>query len=40
MVINNSVSPFQLIAEGLQDKEIEIKEESIWNQIKNYSNEK
>lgn len=40
MVINNSVSPFQLIAEGLQNKEIEIKEEPIWNQIKNYSNEK
>ena len=40
MVINNSVSPFQLIAEGLQNKEIEIKEEPIWNQIKNYAHEK
>lgn len=40
MVINNSVSPFQLIAEGLQNKEIEIKEEEIWNQIKVYAHEK
>jgi len=34
MVINNSVSPFQLIAEGLQNNEIEIKEKTIWNIIK------
>lgn len=40
MVINNSVSPFQLIAEGLQNKEIEIKEEVIWNQIKDNAHEK
>ena len=34
MVINNSISPFQLIAEGIQNNEIEIKEKTIWDMIK------
>jgi hypothetical protein len=35
IVINNSVNPFQLVAEGMFDGEMEIKEETVWKQIKN-----
>jgi predicted ABC-type ATPase len=33
MVLNNSVTPFQLISEGLQNNKIEIKEKVIWDKI-------
>ncbi len=39
MVVNNSEGPFYLIAEGLKDSEIEIKDVSIWNRIKTQENE-
>jgi len=39
MVINNSISPFQLIAEGIQNNEIEIKEKTIWDMIKTQAHE-
>ncbi len=39
MVVNNSVTPFQLIAEGLQNTEIEIQEQTIWNNIKQQAHE-
>jgi predicted ABC-type ATPase len=33
MVLNNSVTPFQLISEGLQNNKIEVKEKVIWDKI-------
>jgi predicted ABC-type ATPase len=39
MVVNNSEGPFYLIAEGLKDSEIEIKDVSVWNRIKSQENE-
>ena len=39
MVVNNSERPFYLIAEGLKDVEIEIKDLSVWNKIKTQGNE-
>ncbi len=39
MVVNNSERPFYLIAEGLKDVEIEIKDVSVWNKIKTQGNE-
>ena len=40
MVIDNSQTPFQLVAEGNEDKEIQIYNSSIWNQINQISNGK
>ena len=34
MVLNNSINPLKLVAEGLKASEIDIKEKSIWNNIK------
>ena len=39
MIVNNSEGPFYLIAEGLKDCEIEIKDLSVWNKIKTQGNE-
>jgi predicted ABC-type ATPase len=39
MVINNSERPFYLIAEGLKDVEIAIKDLYVWNKIKTQGNE-
>lgn len=40
MVINNSQNPFQIIAEGTTDKDIQIINQNIWNQINQSSNGK
>jgi len=34
IIVNNSEGPFNLIAEGLKDTEVEIKDHNIWNKIK------
>lgn len=34
MVLDNSISPLRLIAEGLKSSDVEIKEKIIWNNIK------
>ncbi len=34
IIVNNSEGPFSLIAEGLKDTEVEIKDHNIWNKIK------
>ena len=39
IIINNSEGPFNVIAEGLKNIEIEIKDTSIWNKIKLQANE-
>ena len=39
MVVNNFKRPFYLIAEGLKDVEIEIKDLSVWNKIKTQGDE-
>jgi predicted ABC-type ATPase len=33
MVLNNSITPFQMISEGLHNYKIEIKEKVIWDKI-------
>ena len=39
LVVNNSEGPFYLIAEGLKDSEVEVKDVVVWNRIKNQENE-
>ena len=39
MIVNNSEGPFILVAEGLKNIEIEIKDFTIWNKIKTQANE-
>lgn len=39
IIVNNSEGPFNLIAEGLKDTEVEIKDYNIWNNIKAQANE-
>jgi predicted ABC-type ATPase len=39
IIINNSKSPFTVIAEGLMNNEIEIKDNAIWNRINTQANE-
>lgn len=39
IIVNNSEGPFSLIAEGLKDTEVEIKDHNIWNKIKSQANE-
>jgi len=39
MIVNNSEGPFILVAEGLKNIEIEIKDITIWNKIKTQANE-
>lgn len=39
IIVNNSEGPFNLIAEGLKDTEVEIKDHNIWNKIKAQANE-
>jgi hypothetical protein len=39
IIVNNSEGPFSLIAEGLKDTEVEIKNSNIWNKIKAQANE-
>ena len=39
IVVNNSQSPFYLIAEGLKNIELEIIDPTIWNKIKTLANE-
>ncbi len=39
IIVNNSEGPFSLIAEGLNDTEVEIKDHNIWNKIKSQANE-
>jgi len=39
IVVNNSESPFQLIAEGLNNNGIEINDQVIWNQINKQAHE-
>lgn len=39
MIINNSEGPFNLIAEGLKNIEIDIKDSAIWNKINTQANE-
>jgi len=39
IIVNNSEGPFNLIAEGLKDTEVEIKDYNIWNKIKAQANE-
>jgi len=39
IVVNNSKSPFQLIAEGLYNNGIEINDQVIWNQINKQAHE-
>jgi predicted ABC-type ATPase len=34
MIIDNSINPLRVIAEGLKSNEIEIKEKTIWETIK------
>jgi predicted ABC-type ATPase len=39
IIVNNSEGPFNLIAEGLNDTEVEIKDHNIWDKIKSQANE-
>jgi len=39
MIVNNSEGPMILVAEGLKNIEIEIKDITIWNKIKTQANE-
>ncbi len=39
IIVNNSEGPFNLIAEGLNDTEVEIKDHNIWGEIKSQANE-
>jgi len=39
IIVNNSEGPFNLIAEGLNDTEVEIKDHNIWSKIKSQANE-
>jgi len=39
MIVNNSEGPMILVAEGLRNIEIEIKDITIWNKIKTQANE-
>lgn len=39
IIVNNSEGPFNLVAEGLNDKEVEIKDHNIWSKIKSQANE-
>jgi len=34
MIVDNSIDPFRLIAEGLKDSELDIKEQTTWDKIK------
>jgi predicted ABC-type ATPase len=39
IIINNSEGPFNVVAEGLKNNEIDIKDTAIWNKIKTQGNE-
>lgn len=39
IIINNSENPFKVIAEGLKNSELDIKERLIWNKINEQAHE-
>ena len=39
IIINNSEGPFMVVAEGLKNIEIEIKDNAMWNKIKTQADE-